>query len=70
MPGSYSRLRERVGVRVFACRQGFVSHEKGNSLHRRGAEWTELRRVRICLWLSVFALCELCANSANSVPLR
>ena len=27
MPGPLSRLRERVGVRVFACRQGFVSHE-------------------------------------------
>ena len=27
MPGPLSRLRERVGVRVFACRKGFVSHE-------------------------------------------
>ena len=27
MPGSLSRLRERVGVRVWACRHDLVSHE-------------------------------------------
>ena len=37
MPGPLSRLRERVGVRVFACRQGFVSHEHPRRLPAPGA---------------------------------
>ena len=56
MPGPLSRLRERVGVRVFTCRNDFVSHEA-----QRTQSYAEKKKK--------FSLL-LCVNSAPSAPLR
>ena len=60
MRGLLSRVRERVGVRVFACRHVFVSHE-ARKTQRLAGKFRQFYFAELCV---------LCASAVVSLRFK